>query len=138
MPREALARRRQLNMRVTELTRTKLEVIAGGNGRSITQEVEHLIDQAADQHEQLGGPAGRRVVYAMGSSLLIAGQFSAGEGVPVERWLQDRAVVITAIASAVDALTRTLPCLGDDDALRQLTAAIHGRLATRAAQRGSK
>ena len=71
MSRDGLARRQQLNMRVPEATHTKLRAIAGANGRSITREVEHLIDQAADQHERLGGAAARRAANAMASSFLI-------------------------------------------------------------------
>jgi hypothetical protein len=140
MPRTANAiseagRRYPLNMRTTAALRAKLDAAKAASGRSLLQEVERRVERSFEQDELFGGPEGRRVVYEMGTAFLLAGQFSAGSDVPVREWLRDSAVCATALASAVDALARTLPAFDNDDALKLLVNAIIGRLAGRSEMR---
>jgi hypothetical protein len=126
------ARRYPLNMRIASSLRTQLKRAADANGRSLTQQIEHLIERDADQSELLGGPEGRRAVYAMGTAFLTAGQFSAGQGVPVREWLENPTACVTGIVGAVTALVRALPHLQDDIPLRHLDQALHSALASMA------
>jgi hypothetical protein len=128
-------RRTPLNMRTTQATRARLEATARANGRSLTEQVEHLIERSTEQEDLFGGPEGRRVVYEMGTAFLLGGQFSAGPDVPVKEWLRDTGACSSALASAVDALARTLPAFNNDDALRLLLQAIISRIESRGVSR---
>jgi two-component sensor histidine kinase len=122
-----------LNMRTTPAVRTKLEAAARTSGRSLVQEVEHRITRSLDRDEAYGGPELRGIADLMAASFAVAGQYSAGSGVPPSEWLRDPAARITAITSVVDALVRSFAL--DDHEMDLLLGSIRGALATRIANR---
>jgi hypothetical protein len=132
MPRiDSEARRQPLNIRTTVPIRQKLEALARANGQTLTQEIESLIEKAAEQNEVFGGPELRRVAYAMATAFALSGQRSAGPDVPPREWLHSPTAGITAMAAVVDTLTVLLGL--DEQAIRQAINVIAGRLETRIA-----
>jgi hypothetical protein len=128
-----VAKRYQMNMRVTRALQDKLKATADVSGRSVAGEAEYRLEQSLDRDDVFGGPGLRRVAYAMATAFALGGQYSAGRDVPPEEWLRNPTTCTTAICNVVDALIRALPF--DDDALHHLDRALASRIATRRAQR---
>ena len=129
----AAEQRHPLNLRTTAAVHAELTAAALANGRSLTKEAQERVEQSLTLDRRLGGPELRKIAYVMASAFGVAGQLSAGSGVPSQEWLGNPAAVGTAIASVVDALVEHLE-LGDHE-LDQVREAIASRLLTRRAMR---
>jgi hypothetical protein len=126
-------RRYALNTHTKPQLRRQLEEVARTNGRSLTSEVEHRLEQSVTHDDAFGGPELRRVAYAMAAAFSLAGLHSAGPDVPPKDWLRDPSACIAAISAVVDTLV-VLTGLNDEHA-KLATEAIKGRVLSRIASR---
>ena len=113
-----------INLRATELVRQKLDAARQAQRPLALGRSHHRVEQSIDQDDVLGGPELRRIAYAMATTFALAGQYSAGPGVPFKDW--SPASRITAITSVVETLAQASH-LSDPD-LRLLHSHIGGQL----------
>jgi hypothetical protein len=93
-------RRIPMGIRVTPELRDELVARAEASGRSITQEMELLLEQALSAEELLGGPR----TAALLRILAETAKFCQGIGGPEDEWLDDR----SKFNEVVDAWNRHL------------------------------
>jgi hypothetical protein len=133
MPRTAVAgaKRYPLGLRTTLEMRQGLEAAARESGRSLSAEVENRLEKSLNYDEVFGGRELRRAAFAMATSFAIGGQYSAGEGVPFEKW--DEGTRISAIANVVISLIKF--CTLSDQAAKLLIAHLRGQIESLIVQR---
>lgn len=103
MPRKALAttspnKLAPINIRTTAERRARIESLARDSGRSLTQEIEHLLDFALDFETRFGGEELSESIALIGQA---AGMVLKGNHLGLEHF-KTRAQVVAAIKLAAD------------------------------------
>jgi hypothetical protein len=128
MPRKAVAtespnKLAPINIRTTASRRARIESLAWSSGRSLTQEIEHLLDFALDFETRFGGEELADSIALIGQA---AGMVLRGNHLGLEHF-KTRAQVVAAIKLAADwALPPAVTAASEDlDTIRRAVADLN-------------
>jgi hypothetical protein len=108
-------------MRTTRETRERLEASARASGRSLVQEVEHLVEEGLAKQEQAGGAVVQELARLWHAAFLRGLSLGArARNLPAEQdpseLLRDPLVYRTAVHAGTDALLAAQPLEFEPDA----------------------
>jgi hypothetical protein len=113
-PKTAMPGKRvSLGLKVTSVTKQRLDEEARKHGRTQSQQAELMIERAFAVEEQFGGPEMLAIVNLIAGAFLRGGQLGAQacqhpEWTPAE-WMNDLFCYRAAVHSAIDALAAAQP-----------------------------
>ena len=129
-PKKAADRKRNnLTFRTRDKLRNDLEAAAADSQRSISEEIEHRLEDSFHCDQWFSSPELRRIVFLMTDSFVLAGEQWAGEA-PKGAWVKDRGVYRHAAVAAVEALLLGMPNASKEDIVI-LFEAVKGRILSR-------
>ena len=124
-------------LRVTPEARAELSERQKKSGRSLSQEMEFLIERSLSQEDAFGSGEMRDMALRMATAFAIAGESRAVEKGLGPNWIDDADAYRSAMFSVFNALIRGAPD-GDEEATARAIEALKSSLLTRIAQRRSK